>query len=518
MKPIRSLASLLVILLLVMLAPLPAAGQTPNTRTVKGRVAVIAIPVEFTDFLHTESIQALNQTMAQVARYYSVASFGELVMSATVFPRWILLSHPMAYYGSDNGVGDDAAGNPNGSEQLIVDAVSNARSSVDLKPYGFVVVVHAGADQATAAPLQKSPLIWSRTWIGKTFLPAGSDAGSIVSEFSLYGVWAHELGHQTGHLPDMYDLLDSSLHFMGTWSLMDIGAYLGQPLGNQPGLFDAWSRTSLGWIAPTVVGNGGDYNLIPAETPPTSSAQGCCYALEIQIDSASYYLVELRLREGIDSAQRTEGVLIYLYNASASQGQIRVVDIHVPTSPARGDLSDAALTAGEAFSDIRHKIVISVISSSPTGFTVHVSSQQTYSLSVILPASVNVLTNQEFYVVVSPPIGGLKLQVFLDESNRSVAPPTTTTANRRYNFTLYLPPGQQGLHNLTADLSDSAGKTLASSTVEFAAVFPLWLTLIQPTALYAYIALGVLVVLVGAVASSYRRRRREAAVQTTGGA
>src|SRR5207244_5711253 len=116
-----------------------------------------------------------------------------------------------------------------------------------------------------------------------------------------------------------------------------------------------------------------------------------------------------------------------------------------------------------AFSDTRHKIVISVTSSSSTGYAVHVSSQQTYSLLVILPASVNVLTKQEFYVVLNPPIGGLKLQVFLDESTRSVASRHTTT-QPRYNFTLYLPPGMQGLHNLTADLSDSAGKTDRKST------------------------------------------------------
>src|SRR5439155_11190507 len=93
-------------------------------------------------------------------------------------------------------------------------------------------------------------------------------------------------------------------------------------------------------------------------------------------------------------------------------------------------------------------------------------------------------------------------------SNRSVAPPTTTTTKPRYKLTLYLPPGEQGLHNLTADLSDSAGRTLPSSTVKFPAVAPLWLTLNQPTALYAYIALAALVIFVIAVASSYRRSRR----------
>src|SRR2546428_13575388 len=125
----------------------------------------------------------------------------------------------------------------------------------------------------------------------------------------------------------------------------------------------------------------------------------------------------------------------------------------------------------------------------------------------MLPVVVDVPRKQKFYVALTPPIAGLKLQVFLDESTRSVAS-RNPTSEPRYNFPLYLPPGMQGLHNLTADLSDSAGKRLASSTVEFAAVVPLWLTLIQPTALYAYIVLAVLVIFVIAVASSYRRRKR----------
>ncbi|TLY11105.1 MAG: hypothetical protein E6K84_08340, partial [Thaumarchaeota archaeon] len=140
MRPLRYLAPLLLTSLLLLVPLPPAAGQAANTRPVKGQLAVIVLPVEFTDFLHTESIQALNQTMAQVAQYYSAASFGKAVIRATVFSGWVLLSHPLAYYGADNAVGDDDAGNPSGSERLIVDAVSAARSSTDLSPFGFVVV------------------------------------------------------------------------------------------------------------------------------------------------------------------------------------------------------------------------------------------------------------------------------------------------------------------------------------------------------------------------------------------
>jgi len=504
------LRALALALLLLVLAPLPVTGQVPTTRTAKGDLFTIVIPVEFTDLTHTETIQMLNQTMGRTATYYSAASFGQAVIKGSIFPSWIRLSHPLSYYGADKSIGDDAAGNPRGSEQLIIDAVSAAEASVDLSIYRFVIVVHAGADQATASPLASSPLIWSRTWIGRTFLPAGSDAGSIVSEFSPYGVWVHEFGHQTGHLPDMYDLLDSSMHYMGTWSLMDLGAYLGQPVGNQPGLFDAWSRVSLGWITPTTARNG-DFSLIPAETSPTATARSCCYALEIPIDSSSYYMVELRLRQGIDSAQRTEGVVIYLYNSTQTQGAIRVVDTRVPSVPSRSDLSDAAFSAGQTFVDRDHNIIVSILSSSTSGYTVHVSSKVSYSLSVILPESVNALTNQRFYVVLNPPIGGLKLLVFLDSSKDSIAS-SNTTSEQRYNFSLYLQPAEQGAHNLTAALTDSLGRTLASSSVKFIVAVPLWLLLIQPTAVYAYVIAGVLIVILSALASTYRGRKREQAM------
>jgi len=162
--------------------------------------------------------------------------------------------------------------------------LSAARSSTDLSPYGFRVVVHAVPTSDGRSRLKSRPLHLVENLDREDLLPAGSDAGSIVSEFSPYGVWAHELGHQTGHLPDMYDLPDSSLHFMGTWSLDGHRSLLGQPLGNRPGLFDAWSRASLGGLHRWW--SGAATTTSSPETPPSSSAQGCCYALEIQIDSA----------------------------------------------------------------------------------------------------------------------------------------------------------------------------------------------------------------------------------------
>ena len=448
------------------------------------------LPVEFTDVSHLVKVSQLKVSAIGLQSYYSTASFGEVSLQVTLYPTWIRLPHTMGFYGNDSRVGDDYGGNPNGSEQLIVDGAAQAGMAMDLRGYTNLILVHAGEDQATTDPNTKSTLIWSRTWIGKAFLPNGTDTASIVSEASQVGVWAHEFGHNVGRLPDMYDTTDSRLHYDGSWSLMDLGPYLGMPAGSQPGLLDAWSRVSLGWITPTIVRNG-DFNLIPAEVTPSSAQITCCYALEIPIDGSSYYLVELRLKQGLDAAQKSEGVIIYLYNSSGL-AKPEVIDVHHPT-PYAGDLSDAALSPGTSFVDPQHQISIAVVSGSSAYYSVKVSSQASYTISLKVPEAIDVLSNQGFSVLVNPPFPGLSLRVFLDGSSDPLKN-LSTGSNPCSNFSLYLLPSQGGEHNLTALLSDASGTILASSSVMFTANVPLWVSLAQPTAVYSYVGIGLLII------------------------
>lgn len=456
----------------------------------RGELRVIVLPVEFTDVAHEVQVGQLAISAAGLESYYSTASFGELTLHVALYPTWISLLHPMGYYGNDSRVGDDSAGNPNGSEKLVEDAVTQARRTLDLRNYTNLIVVHSGEDQATESPNTKSSLIWSRTWVGKTFLPNGTDTASIVSEASPVGIWAHEFGHNMGHLPDMYNLLDPRLHYDGSWSLMDLGPYLGTPAGTQPALLDAWSRISLGWITPSIVRNG-DFNLIPAEVAPSAAKLGCCYALEVPVDANSYYLAELRLKEGLDAAQRSAGVIIYLFNSSQLL-KPQVVDIHHST-PYVGDLSDAALSPGDTFVDVKHQISIAVVSGSPAYYSLHIVSKIPYTLSLNVPQVVGVLSNQTFSVTVNPPFPGLDLRVFVDASTKPFQS-LRTVSNARYNFSLFLQPSEEGEHNLTARLSDARGNLLASSSASFNAEVPIWVSLQQPTALYAYLVLGIIAV------------------------
>lgn len=478
-----------------------------------GSLQVIAVPVEFTDVFHTADLGNLNLTAASVESYYSAASFGQATLHITILSSWIALPHPMAYYGADRNIGDDAAGNQAGSQQLLIDSVSRAAARTDLSRYAYLIVVHAGADQSTSSPTQKSDLIWSRTWLGATYLPRGTDGGSIVSESSPLGIWAHELGHQLGHLPDLYDLASPDLHYMGTWSLMDIGPFLGTPTGSQPALFDAWSRISLGWIRPTLA-RSGDYNLIPAEVPPGKAAVSCCYALEVPIGNNSYYLVELRLKQGLDAAQRTGGVIVYLYN-STGLAEPQVVDPRHPT-PARSDLSDAAIPPLGAFVDGAHQFSLTVVSGSSSYYSVHIDSNANFAVSLLLPTQVEVLKSANVTAVVNPPLSGLNLRVFLDGSQSPIGN-LSTTPSSLYNFTLYLQGSQQGAHNLMAVLSDPAGKVLASTSVSFVAQSSASES--QSVLLYSSLIVGSGVVVAVALLRSRRRQpsSAEPATETSAG-
>lgn len=119
------------------------------------------------------------------------------------------------------------------------------------------------------------------------------------------GLLCHELGHALG-LPDLYAIDDGSgaatwgAYSVGALSLMATGGWtdsLPDPEASPslPGALDAWSRYELGWSAPTVVRESGDYTV-------TSDLSESGYS-QLLIPTANpnrYYLVENRQPEGYD--------------------------------------------------------------------------------------------------------------------------------------------------------------------------------------------------------------------------
>jgi len=206
----------------------------PNV--VSGRLKVLIIPVEFSDFFNTTDIQnnIVNGKVSPLTSYYNEVSYGSLSLNVWHFTSWFRLPHTRAYYGGDNeSIIDVNLG------YFIQDSLDIADPLVDYHDYDYVMLVHAGNDQASSGD---SDDIWSCASIGKWHFSndGGVELGiAIVAETDPYGVYAHEFGHNLG-LPDLYDV-DYEEEFVGCWSLMGLvpGWSLLQAL---------WQWRRCGWV------------------------------------------------------------------------------------------------------------------------------------------------------------------------------------------------------------------------------------------------------------------------------
>ena len=106
---------------------------------------------------------------------------------------------------------------------------------------------------------------------------------SFLGEWTMMGIFAHEIGHDLG-LPDLYDLGWDS-NGIGGYGLMGLGA------GGGPSHMTAWEKIQLGWLIPTVITINGTYTLNDVETH--AEAFILC---DLQHSSYEYFLIENRFK------------------------------------------------------------------------------------------------------------------------------------------------------------------------------------------------------------------------------
>jgi len=328
----------------------------PLVQTVSGLVETIAILVEFPDQKHTTDKQEVESMIFdEMAGYYSEVSYGQLQIVGQTL-GWYELPKTMEYYGAD--VDPFQRGSDARKGQLLVDAISSVSDPVEFNEDTRVLIVHAGAGQEGA--IDDTELIWSEAyWYGLS-IPV-KDGGvirtaAIVPEresegHSPLGVYAHEFGHLL-FLPDLYDVNkppDSPDKFMGAWSLMGTGLWLGDPRGSSPAQLEAWSRIKLGWLVPELVEldkiqpNFQIYNIRPIEYSIGTRA------VRVPTAGGGYYLIEFRVRMNSDRYLPEEGILITKVDESevSGGGIVRVMDEN-SSSPT---LNDALFGDGSAFDD-----------------------------------------------------------------------------------------------------------------------------------------------------------------------
>jgi hypothetical protein len=110
------------------------------------------------------------------------------------------------------------------------------------------------------------------------------------------GIIAHELGHATFNLPDLYNTADSQKGGIGIFGLMGAGTWTridrSQFAGTSPTHFTAWSKIHNGWIQPITPND---------ETITLYETASLKYnVVKIPINDTSYYLLENRNNTGYD--------------------------------------------------------------------------------------------------------------------------------------------------------------------------------------------------------------------------
>ncbi len=332
---------------------------------VTGVQNALVVLVEFQDVRHVKSHDEMKSVaLDQLNGYYSEVSYGKMSVSGQVF-GWYTVAHTMGYYGHDS----KKPGDDDNLDLLANDAVALLPSSIDLTPFRFLVVIHAGQDQAKDNPTSVSDEIWSSCFcaVFPSYQPPSPiRVGSkyfanyaFLSEFNGVGTFAHEWGHIFG-LPDLYDAKEEE-SYVGFWSLMDTGnicCYNSQE--TTPSYIGAWGSTLLGWLSPAIVDTDSLVSILPLSPLESSNVR----AVLIPLSSSTYYFIEYRTQTGRDRSLKNSGVLISFVDETLDTGGgiIKLVDPETNSIlPARrnpNDLNGAIFHLGERFSDLRNRVYV----------------------------------------------------------------------------------------------------------------------------------------------------------------
>lgn len=259
-----------------------------------------------------------NGALGSARDYFYASSAGQYDPTFHIYGPYDL-PEDMEYYGGNVNDGDRRM------NQIAVDAVKQLAADttidIDFSDYDqngdnlidFVFVYYAGHNEAEGGPENS---IWPhKSQINDN--PAISEAdrnieydgkklgmyactselrGASGNEMCGVGTFCHEFGHVLG-LMDLYSTNYNGHKTLGTWDIMDQGAYNND--GKTPPLYSAFERFVLGWLTPEVIKADTSYVL---ENIGTSNK-----AFIIRSDGGTtlpnwnttnkYYLLETRVNE-----------------------------------------------------------------------------------------------------------------------------------------------------------------------------------------------------------------------------
>lgn len=453
-----------------------------------GTKKVAAIPVQFPDMAPSRSIDDLRSLIFnEMNSYYQNVSYGKMSITGDIVNTWISMPHNMSYYGDHNGTND----NSDGAQALIRDALANSDGLMNFSQFDYVLVVHAGEDQATSGNLMD---IWSYGfWDGlSAFSKEGKmfNQGAVVSEFDALGAFCHEFGHILG-LPDLYNYdKNSSNVFMGNWDLMAQGGYNGQ--GSHPAQISSWGKIFLGWINDTQVikvklGTAENLTIEPLET----NSEGI-KAINISIAPKLYYLIEAR----IDTNLPDQGILVTLVNETRNSGE-GIVEVIDSKNSSLG-LANAALHVGDCFEETQHMFTVTVLKSDNSSSTVLISNKLVPHFTVVMPSKAEACEDAKIEVRIvaynGTPLQGLVTTLFINgERQQSLITDANGTVVYSKNFDLL----SMGKKNITVTVTGGDFFLDSQTDLTLEVTFPIWLL----------VTLTILILLIASAIVLYVRSR-----------
>jgi len=289
--------------------------------------------------------------------YYREVSYNQTWIVGDTTQRWYELPGTSSSY-------EWSKSTPYGSWEhfrgFVQTVVALADNDVDYSKYRYIVIVHSGK--------------WRMNWGFVDPFTVTTKKGMltvnipIISAYQPLGVFAHELAHVFGYLPDMYDA-NYEATYVGQWDLMSSTTYCQH--------VSAWSKMKVGWIQSRAVatvsrGWAATATIDPLELPTSGT-----HAAMIPLDPDACYLVEVRQRLGFDSTLPDYGVLIYLVDETENEWGKSPIVVQ-DANPSTSTLDDAAFDLRDgkqaAFFDRNRDLSIVIIHKSGLSYTVFVGS------------------------------------------------------------------------------------------------------------------------------------------------
>jgi M6 family metalloprotease-like protein len=300
----------------------------------QGRRKLLVVLVQFPDeatVFNKNSFERLmsepgygdNNCVGSFRDYYLSNSRGTFDLDVNVI-GWYTAKRPRIEYGQKDAQGNSNPNYNNNVQELVGQVIDSAEAAgIDFSDYdndgdgdmdGLVIFQAGfGAEQG------KNGYIWSHRWT----LWNGNDRfydGVSIRNYCInpskrdfndnngttqvrIGVVSHEFGHVLG-LPDLYDTDDAS-EGAGNWCIMSGGGWLNKE--SNPSRMNAWCKTELDWMTPTLISTNGAYTLY------NSTDSNMAYRLNTP-KTNEYFLLENRQLKTWDRYLPGRGMAIWHIN------------------------------------------------------------------------------------------------------------------------------------------------------------------------------------------------------------